>query len=248
VSYFDENKSFEKPYGWAWFLRLVVELELLDHPQTDEWRSTLRPMENMIVSLVVSEFLTQDFPIRSGLHRNSAYALQSVLDYARIVNAEALESSAKQKTLDFYLEDQDYPIQYEPISWDTISPSLTEADLMRRVLTNQEFGDWFDEFLPFESPHFTSFLEPHTFDLESAHAGELHLAGLNLSKAWCLADISTSLGDGERAESLWRGAERHAETGLDQAFTEDYAGSHWLISFVLYLLSRNDGGIAPAGA
>ena len=148
-------------------------------------------------------------------------------------------------SLEFYSEDQDYPIRYEPISWDTISPSLTEADLMRRVITNQEFEEWFDEFLPFESPHFHSFLKPHTFDLDSANAGELHLAGLNLSKAWWLADISTTIEDGERAESLWRGAERHAESGLRQAFTEDYAGSHWLISFVLYLLTRNDGGIAP---
>ena len=33
-----------------------------------------------------------------------------------------------------------------------------------------------------------------------------------------------------------------AIAGLDDAFTHDYAGAHWLSSFVLYALTRNVDG------
>jgi len=45
---------------------------------------------------------------------------------------------------------------------------------------------------------------------------------------------------------LAESARRHAESGVEAAFTDDYAGAHWLSSFVCYLLTRNGGGIAPA--
>jgi len=35
--------------------------------------------------------------------------------------------------------------------------------------------------------------------------------------------------------------------GFDRAFTDDHAGAHWLSSFVQYLLTRNERGIAPSG-
>ena len=35
------NKSFERMYGWAWFLRLAAELETWDDPQGKEWLSLI---------------------------------------------------------------------------------------------------------------------------------------------------------------------------------------------------------------
>jgi hypothetical protein len=46
-------------------------------------------------------------------------------------------------------------------------------------------------------------------------------------------------------EPLVRRAERHVAHSLELAFTDDYAGAHWLGSFVLYLLTTEGGGIAP---
>ena len=86
--------------------------------------------------------------------------------------------------------------------------------------------------------------EQFTHEVEPEGGIELHLVGLNVSKAWCLAGIAFVL-DGHRyVEAIEQSAKRHAEIGLEQAFTEDYAGEHWLSSFVLYLLTRNEGGIA----
>lgn len=247
VGYFETNETFEKPYGWAWFLRLSSELALWDDHHADDWRDVLGPLEDRIVELVRSEFLPQDRPFRVGTHANSAFALQGVLDYARVTDNASLESETLETSKEFYMKDRNAPVEYEPLGWDFLSPTLVEADLMRRVLDQDEFVKWFDGFLPdvTVSPRDT-FLEPIEVNPESDSGIELHLVGLNLSKAWCLADLVSVLDGHLYVEQFEEGARRHTEYGLRGAFTEDYAGAHWLSSYVLYLLTRNDGGIAPA--
>ena len=125
-------------------------------------------------------------------------------------------------------------------------PQLTEADLMCRVLDEDEFRSWLDSFLPdpAEPPH-DSILEPVEVGPNPDQGLALHFVGLNLSKAWCMAGIAEALGDHPYADTLQRGAVSHVEASLETAFTDNYAGSHWLASFVLYLCTRKEGGIAP---
>ena len=144
-----------------------------------------------------------------------------------------------------YADDRDYPVEYEPLGWDFLSPALTEADLMRRVLDPEAFADWLVVFLPdITTDPYASVLEPISVDPENGM--ERHLVGLNLSKAAALAGIADALGDHHLVALLERSAGEHAERGLEQAFDDDYSGSHWLSSFALYLLTRNGGAIAPA--
>ncbi|WP_082146806.1 DUF2891 family protein [Halostagnicola sp. A56] len=74
VDCFEANESFEKPYGWAWLLHLAAELHLWNSGQAAAWREVIEPLEQKIVSLVESEFLTQDRPFRVGTHQNSAFS------------------------------------------------------------------------------------------------------------------------------------------------------------------------------
>ena len=245
LEYFESNESFEKPYGWGWLLRLAAELHLWESDRADRWRTALAPLEDRIVDLVETEFLAQDRPFRVGTHDNSAFALQCILDYARVTSNESLEAATVETSRAFFAADRDYNAAYEPLGWDFLSPALVEADLLRRVLDRDAFSEWFVGFLPdLTEPPSDSLLEPVAVDPDDGM--ELHLVGLNLSKAWCLSGVASALGDRRYAEALERSATRHAERGLEHAFTGDYAGSHWLSSFVLYLVSRNDGGIAPA--
>ncbi|WP_290814909.1 DUF2891 domain-containing protein [Halovivax sp.] len=246
VAHVEENPSFEKPYGWGWLLRLAAELHLWEDPRADEWRATLRPLEDRIVALVETEFLTQERPLRVGTHGNSAFALGCVLDYARVTGDASLESAAVETSRRFYADDRDYPLAYEPIGWDFLSPGLAEADLLGRVLDREAFAAWLDGFLPdvTEPPH-DAIPVPVGVDPDADDGMALHLVGLNLSRAWCMAGIADVLGDHPYAPVFERSARDHAEAGLAVAFTDAYAGSHWLTSFALYLLTRNDGGIAP---
>lgn len=244
VAYLEANETFERPYGWAWFLRLAAELSLWDDGRADEWRDTLRPLEEQVLELVEADFLSQERPSRVGTHGNSAFALQGVIDYARVTSNGGLEAAAVEASRAFYLEDADYPVEYEPLGWDFLSPGLAEADLMRRVLDRHAFASWLDRFLPdVAAPPADAVLDPVAVD--PTDGPELHLVGLNLSRAWSLAGLAAAL-DGHRyVDPFERSAVRHAEAGLRAAFTDDYAGSHWLSTFVLYLLTRNEGGIAP---
>ncbi|MEF8884024.1 MAG: DUF2891 domain-containing protein [Haloarculaceae archaeon] len=247
VAYFAENPGFENPYGWGWFLRLAAELALWDDSLAGEWRERLRPLEDRVVELVESEFLTQDRPFRVGTHGNSAFSLCAVVDYARVVGDESLAEATVDAAGRFYGDDTDAPVAYEPLGWDFVSPSLTEADLMRRVLDDERFGDWYERFLgDLSSVGAQTVLEP--VDVGDDDGGvALHLVGLNLSRAWCLAGIADALGDHPATPALERSARRHAEAGVAEAFTDDYAGAHWLSSYVLYLLTHEDGGVAPSG-
>ena len=246
AAYFADNESFEKPYGWAWFLRFVSELHLWDTDRAATWRELFEPLEQQIVGLFEREFLTQDRPFRVGTHNNSAFALAFGLDYARVVADASLETAIGETSRRYFLDDQTYPVEYEPLGWDFLSPALTEADLMRRVLEQEEFQQWFDAFVPriTESPY-DSILRPVEVETDSDDGLELHFVGLNLSKAWAMAGIASALDDQAFAEPLRESAQQHVDHSLELAFTDDYAGAHWLSSFVLYLLTRNSGGIAP---
>jgi hypothetical protein len=246
IAYFEENPAFEKPYGWAWLLRLAAELALWDDHRAEKWREALSPLEERIASLVESDFLTGDRPFRVGTHQNTAFALAGVLDYARVVGDESLAGAARETSAAFFGDDSDYPVEYEPLGWDFLSPALAEADLMRRVRDGAAFREWLDRFFPdLTTAPYAGLLDPIEVARDPDEGVALHLVGTNLAKAWSLAGLAEDL-EGHQYRDLFReSAKRHATAGIELAFTDDYAGSHWLSSFVLYLLTRNEGGIGP---
>ncbi len=245
VAYFADHQSFENPYGWGWFLRLAAELALCDDETIEGWRGTLAPLESHIVSLVTEEFLTLDRPFRVGTHGNTAFSLCAVLDYARVTDNDSLTAAAESTAREHFLADRSYPVAYEPLGWDFLSPAITEADLMRRVLPHDELVDWFDQFMPDnDQTAISALLDPEPVDPDTESGMELHLAGLALAKAWCLIGLAETLPDHRLSDRFAESARHHVETGIEAVFTESYAGSHWLVSFFLYLITRREGGIA----
>lgn len=243
VAYFEEHPSFEQPYGWAWLLRLAAELHRWDDPRAASWGDALAPLEQEIRDLTAEEFLTQSRPFRVGTHGNSAFALSAVLDYAETVGDDELAADAAETARRFYADDVDAPVAYEPLGWDFLSPTLTEANLLQRVLGEEAYAEWLDGFLPdLTAPRNEEFLDPVDSGVDGESGLALHLVGLNLAKAWGLAEAAAAV-DGTTADLLTASAERHFDAGLDGAFTDDYAGAHWLSSFVLYALTRNVDGV-----
>ncbi|MDS0294836.1 DUF2891 domain-containing protein [Halogeometricum luteum] len=246
AEYLKANPAFEKPYGWAWLLHLDAELSLWGSETAERWRSALEPLTRTVRSLVESEFLAQERPFRVGTHGNSAFALHCVRDYARTTGEDSLADAVDEAAESFFDGDEAYPVEYEPLGWDFLSPSLTEADLMRRVYDRGEFRAWADRFFPdVRTAPYASLLDPARVDADPDEGVALHLVGLNVSKAWALAGVVDALGDHPYADPFAESARRHAESGVEGAFTDDYAGSHWLSSFVCYLLTRGEGGVAP---
>ena len=44
----DANKTFERPYGWAWLLRLHAELKSWDDPDAKKWTENLEPLRGLV--------------------------------------------------------------------------------------------------------------------------------------------------------------------------------------------------------
>lgn len=244
AAYFDEkeNKSFERMYGWAWLLRLVDELHTWDDPQGKQWRSTLIPLERKIVELTKNYLPRLKQPIRTGVHPDTAFALGQILDYARTVGDKELEALVASRAREYYANDRKYNSDYEPSGEDFFSQSLNEADLMRRILGPDAFSKWLSEFLPDVGTASDSKLMQPVAVSDVTDPKLVHLAGLDLSRAWCMQGIVQGLPKGDvRIASLTNAAKEHAKVGLSYVFSGQYEGEHWLGTFAVYSLTNVSG-------
>ena len=188
-----ERQSFERTYGWAWLLKLAQELRGWDDPDGREWSKNLQPLADAIVDRFKSFLPRQTYPIRTGVHPNTAFALAFAFDYARSCGDKGLEELVVRRSKEYYLSDTLYPAVWEPGGEDFFSPALMEADLMARVLGPAEFHRWFHRFLPeISKKGAPRLLSPAT--VSDRHDPKIvHLDGLNLSRAWCMAHIASVL-------------------------------------------------------
>ncbi len=230
--------SWERPYGLAWYLQLLTELREWDDPQAKEWLSVLEPLETDIVVSLKEWLPNLAYPIRLGTHNQSAFAFGLMLDWARVAGDAELEQLIIERSKAFHLDDVNCPLDYEPSGEDFLSPCLMEADLMRRILTPEEFSAWLSEFLPQIPTDGTGdWLAPGI--VKDASDGKLvHLDGVNSSRAWNLYNIARALPEGDRRKAaLVAAAEVHASEGVAAVSDEHYSGSHWLASFATYLMT-----------
>ncbi|MDA1015694.1 MAG: DUF2891 domain-containing protein [Planctomycetota bacterium] len=227
--------GFERPYGLAWLLQLAAELHEWDDSDAKQWLDELRPLAQLAVDRLSNWLAKLNFPIRSGEHSQSAFAMGLSLDFARCVADRQFERLLERRTLDFHRHDRLAPLSYEPSGHDFVSPCLAEADLMRRVLGPPEFAVWLGEFLPIPSG---DWLSPVT--ITDCDDGKLaHLVGLNLSRAWMLEGIAAGLPiEDARQATLLATADRHRQAGIDAVSADHYAVAHWVGSFAVYLLTQ----------
>ncbi|HWB01781.1 MAG TPA: DUF2891 domain-containing protein [Verrucomicrobiales bacterium] len=230
--------SFERTYGWAWLLKLAEELRGWDDPDGRAWSASLTPLAEAFVQRYLDFLPKQTYPIRTGVHPNTAFGLAFALDYARVVKHEALEKLIVSRARDYFANDTNYPAAWEPGGEDFFSAALMEADLMRRVLPAEEFRTWFRRFLP-DIP--SSLLTP-AIVTDRADPKIVHLDGLNLSRAACLWDIAKVIPEKDPLrQTLTASAGRHAAASLPHVSSGDYAGEHWLASFAVWMLAARDG-------
>src|SRR6516165_1740169 len=142
------RQSFERTYGWAWLLKLAEELQGWDDADAREWSRNLRPLTETIVARYLAFLPKQTYPIRSGVHPNTAFGLAFALDYARTTDHKGLRELIEERSRTYYAKDVDAPARWEPDGADFFSPSLMEADLMRRVLPAKEYHAWLKRYLP----------------------------------------------------------------------------------------------------
>ena len=242
VDYLDQpgRKSFERTYGWAWLLKLAQELHDWNDVQRRQWAKNLQPLTKAIVNRYIDFLPRQTYPIRTGVHPNTAFGIAFALDYARAVSDRQLEKILVSRCLAYYADDRDAPESWEPGGEDFFSPSLMEADLMRRILNKDRFDRWFKRFMPgLVKGTAGNLLKPAVVS-DRTDPKIVHLDGLNLSRAWCMKGIASALSVNDPTrDRLLKSAELHASDALAHIASGNYEGEHWLASFAVYLLSQN---------
>jgi hypothetical protein len=240
VAYLEQpsRASFERTYGWAWLLKLTAELRGWNDEDGRRWSKNLQPLADAFVEKYLAFLPKQNYPIRTGVHPNTAFGLAFALDYARATGAKKLEALIVERAQTYYGHDVNYPAAWEPGGEDFFSPALMEADLMRRVLNKPAFESWLRKFLPELTRNQPQALLEPAIVTDRTDPKLVHLDGLNLSRAWCMASIANALPPNDPLQRiLAKSASAHANAALPYIASGNYEGEHWLASFAVYMLT-----------
>lgn len=242
AAYLAGHRGFERTYGWAWLLKLAEELAGWDDPDGRRWSANLAPLAAVIVAQYKEFLPKQTYPIRTGVHPNTAFGLAFAFDYAIAVGDDELRELIARRSRDYYAADRNAPAAWEPGGNEFFSPCLMEADLMRRILPPDEFAAWLEGFLPELARGEPANLFAPAIVTDRSDGQLVHLDGLNLSRAWCMWNIAAALPPADpRRNILSAAAGRHADAGLAGVFSGDYMGEHWLATFAVYMLECAGG-------
>ena len=221
--------GFERPYGWAWLLKLQAELE----EGGTAWAAVLRPLAEAFAARFKAFLPKADFPVRAGAHTNTAFALRLALDYALTVEDAALTRLVEERANIWYAADQAAQ-GWEPSGDDFLSPTLVEAQLMSQLLGESFFNEWLARFLP-ELPARRPLALFTPVPVSDRSDGKIaHLDGLNLSRAWAWRELSHTLSE-ELYPLARTAAERHLDASLPHV-AGDYFGEHWLATYAVLAL------------
>ena len=234
------NRTFERPYGWGWLLRLAAEVHALPGPEGQRWdggAGAARRVRGPGLRGLPGPTQHAGARRHSRQHRLCACPRPRLRPHGRQPQpCSGISSSASRE---LFGADRDCPTHFEPSGEDFISPCLVEADLLRRVLPAGAFARWLERFLPAPgSPRFAPLAAPpEVRDLKDYRIG--HLIGLSLQRAASFDGIASALPAGDTRRTSFRDlATKHERAALQQLEASGYGGAHWLASFVVYHLTR----------
>jgi len=244
----DGNKAFERPYGWAWLLRVYAEVKSWDDPDAKKWAANLEPLAKLLLDRTMPYLKTLAEPMRIGTHQNTAYALKLLDEYARAVGDNPLRTAVAERATRFFANDFGCAPNLEVSGSDFFSPCLVEGALMGVVMQPAAFATWLDKFMPApDTPAFKSLTSvnmemPGTAeDLKKADmlGAKAHLIGLGVSRARAMEDIAAALPPSDPRVAIYHTtATSLAQLSIKSMYDANYDGTHWIATYIVdYLLS-----------
>jgi hypothetical protein len=228
------SRGFERPYGWGWLLALQAELDQHNDGAGARAAECLRPLAEAFAARFGAFLPLCDYPVRTGVHSSTAFALRLAADYAE-PNDPDLFALMRDKVFAWYGGDRGAQA-WEPSQDDFLSPTLMEAECMRRFLAPAAFRSWFRAFLPDADRGEPATLFAPASVSDRSDGKIAHLDGLNFSRAWCWRSIAAALGEADLvAKRAREAADRHIAASLPHV-AGDYMGEHWLATFALLAL------------
>ena len=220
-------------------------------PEARRWAEATGPLIDVVADLVLAWLPRQAYPIRHGKHQNDAFALTLLIEAYGLLGRDDVVTACRERALAWFGDDRDAPTGWEPSGSDFLSPALTEAMLMRRVLESRDFVGWLDAFLPGvgQGRHEHLMAVPEVTDPTDGQLA--HLLGLALSRAWQLRELAEMV-DPAVAVGLRAGADRQEAAVVEEITRGHFMATHWLVSFGLLargeLTRDGSGGVGEGGA
>jgi hypothetical protein len=227
------SRGFERPYGWGWLLKL--QAELMEHPDRP-WAATHQPLAEAFAQRFRDYLPLAHYPVRTGVHSSTAFALALAQDYAIATRDNALTGLFRDKAKAWYLADRDAPA-WEPSGDEFLSATLMEAECLRRLLPRDEFAVWLKAFLPRAAQRQPASLFTPAVVTDRSDGKIAHLDGLNFSRAWCWREIAATLRTNDPLADVAEEAAREQLAASLPHVAGDYMGEHWLASFALLALT-----------
>jgi hypothetical protein len=243
VEFFNKAGTFEMPYGYAWFLRLQGELKSWNDPDAQRWAANLQPLATVMANRLVTYLNGLRQPVRTGVHPNTAMAMDNSLFYASHFDPQ-LDSAIHANAQRLFGRDVRCNTVAEPGRSDFESPCLYEAVIMGELMPRAGYLKWLDTFLPpLQAVEFRPVLK--TLGLEFATserasvASTSHLVGLSLVRGMLMGKLANLLPENDpRVPVLRRLAVIQGEKGLPQLGAVGYDGSHYYATWAItYFLS-----------
>jgi len=235
--------TFEVPYGYAWLLRLQYELRSWSDSDAVRWAANIQPMATYMAERLATYFKGLQQPVRTGVHPNTAMAMDNSLGYARAFDP-ALEAAIRESADRLFKRDIRCNTAAEPGQSDFASPCLMEASIMGQLMPAETFVPWLDAFLPplysAEFHPLTQGLGPEFVKNPAAVASRSHIVGLAFVRAKSMGELANLLPPSDpRVPVFRRLAAIQAATGFPLMGAVGYDGSHYYASWATTYLITN---------
>ncbi|WP_417365349.1 DUF2891 domain-containing protein [Flavobacterium beibuense] len=224
------EKAFERTYGWAWLLKLQLELERSPVAEVKKLAANVKPLADLITERYI-EFLPKlNYPVRVGTHTNTAFGMSLAWDYAVCSGNAELQRVIKENALRLFKNDTDCPFDWEPSGTDFLSPCMEEMAIMQRVMPEKDFLKWLKGFAKQLFDKNYNWEPGEVSDRNDGHL--VHLDGLNFSRAWNMYRLASQYP--KQFGHLIPLANHHFNYSLPAIVDGNYEGEHWLASFALH--------------
>ncbi|MCL2540836.1 MAG: DUF2891 domain-containing protein [Nocardioidaceae bacterium] len=231
AAYLRARPGFERPYGWAWAAMLAAAVRGSALPEARRWREATALVADAAATNLLDWLPRLTYPVRHGVHSNTAFALLLCHEAYDALGRRDVVELVERRALEWYADERDHPVAWEPSGEDFLSPALCTAALMRRVLEPGAFGDWLAMYLPRLGHAGDPLLVVPAVGDPSDGKGA-HLLGLALSRAWQLRLLAPYVDEAAARRIAGATAEQVASVE-GQIVGGDIMATHWLVSFAL---------------
>lgn len=238
-----EPMAFERPYGYAWLLKLYGEVKGSNNEDDKKVAVALAPLARWMSERYIFFLYDLKFPLRTGAETNTAWNMTLALDGANLAENETLKNAVRDNAQRLFLRDKNCGTAYEPQNSDLVSSCLTEAALMGRTMDQAAYLKWLDGFLP---PVYADAFQEYAKTIDIGHtntsgpdaqvqeAERAHLIALNFQRATEMLSIAYALPkDDARIPVLRQLAALSARHGYDKLGIAGYEGEHLIDVYAL---------------